>query len=125
MLLAGRTPPGPVPRYLATREEYSRGFLIYSGSMIFTVFVLSLLSPKDLVILGIPIPPEASNAAVPLLVACFLAGILPYVPRLMLLEKWIRQYAHERAYIPAAARAAAEKLSAADFDFSTYNKDEV
>jgi hypothetical protein len=36
------------------------------------------------------------------------------------IERRLRQYAHERAYIPAAARATADRLSAADFEFSSY-----
>jgi len=35
-----------LPRQLATREEYSKGFLIYFGAMALTVLLLSLIGPK-------------------------------------------------------------------------------
>jgi hypothetical protein len=38
-------------------------------------------------------------------------------------ERRLRQYAHERAYIPTAARATAQRLAAAGFDFSSYEAD--
>lgn len=114
-----------LPRYLATKQEYSRGFLIYFGSMAFTVFMLSLVGPKPLSAFGVDIPPQLGNAAVPLFVALVLVGILPNVPVLQEIEKWIRKYAHERAFIPASARAAAENLSAADFDFDAYDTEDV
>ena len=37
----------------------------------------------------------------------------------------MRKFGHERAYIPKAIRATADKLAAADFDFSEYNADAV
>jgi uncharacterized protein (DUF2384 family) len=114
-----------LPRHLATREEYSKGLLIYMGSMAFTVLMLALIGPKPLSVFGVNIPPEIGNAAVPLLVALVLVGILPNVPVLQEIEKWLRRYAHEQAFIPTAARATAEKLSAADFDFAAYDKKEV
>lgn len=114
-----------LPRHLATREEYSKGFLIYVGSMAFTVLMLSLVGPKPLSVFGVNIPPEVGNAAMPLAVALMLVGILPNVPVLQEIEKWLRRYAHEQAFIPAAARATAERLSAADFDFSSYDKADV
>jgi hypothetical protein len=47
-------------------------------------------------------------------------GALPTVPGLTLIEKNLREYAHKRAYIPDAARATADRLAAADFDFTSY-----
>lgn len=38
----------------------------------------------------------------------------------MRIETYMRQYAHERAYIPDAARATAERIATADFDFTSY-----
>jgi hypothetical protein len=109
-----------LPRQLATPQEYSRGFMIYLGTMIFTVVLLSLIGPHNLSLLGIRLPEEAGYVIVPLAVAFILIGVMPIVPVLQEIEKWLRQYAHERAYIPAATRATAERLSAADFDFSSY-----
>jgi hypothetical protein len=57
---------------------------------------------------------------VPLAVAFILIGALPTVPGLTLIEKNLREYAHKRAYIPDAARATADRLAAADFDFTSY-----
>ena len=57
---------------------------------------------------------------VPIAVALLLVGLLPNVPVLQGIERRLRQYAHGRAYIPEAALATAERLSAADFDFSTF-----
>jgi hypothetical protein len=109
-----------LPRQLATREEYSKGFLTYFGTMALTVLLLSLIGPKNLAALGIPLPKEVSYVVVPLAIAFVLVTVLPNVPGLLLIEQYLRQYALERAYIPAAARATAERLAAADFDFSGY-----
>jgi hypothetical protein len=51
--------------------------------------------------------------------ALVLMGALPNVPGLMIVETYMRQYAHERAYIPDAARATAERIATADFDFTS------
>jgi hypothetical protein len=112
-----------LPQYLATKEEYFRGFLIYFGTMALFVTLLSLIGPHNLEPLHILQPKEISDLAVPLIIAFVLMGALPNVPGLVLIEKLLRQYAHERAYIPHAARATAERLAAADFDFSSYAKE--
>jgi hypothetical protein len=112
-----------MPRQLATREEYSKGFMIYFGTMASLVALLSLIGPKNLASLGLPLPPDLSNAVIPLCVAFLLVGVMPVVPMLQDVERRLRQYAHERAYIPTAARATAQRLAAADFDFSSYDGD--
>jgi hypothetical protein len=109
-----------LPRQLATDQEYSRGFLIYFMSMAAIVVLLALLGPQNLETLGITLPRAVSYLALPLAIAFVLMGALPNVPGLMLIEKYLRQYAHERAYIPDAARATAERLAAAEFDFTSY-----
>jgi hypothetical protein len=109
-----------LPQQLATREEYSHGFVIYFGSMAVMVTILSLLGANNLEQLGIVLPKYLSYVGVPLAIAFMLMGALPNVPGLMLIETYLRQFAHERAYIPDAARATAERLAAADFDFSSY-----
>ena len=109
-----------LPRQLATREEYSKGFLIYFGAMALTVLLLSLIGPKNLGALGIPLPEGVGYVVVPLAIAFLLVGVLPTVPGLSGIEQFLRRYAHERAYIPAAALATAERLAAADFDFGSY-----
>jgi uncharacterized protein (DUF2384 family) len=109
-----------LPRQLATRREYSKGFLIYFGSMALTVLLLSLIGPRNLEALGIPLSAQVGNVVVPLAIAFLLVGVMPTVPGLMAIETFLRRYAHERAYIPSAALATAERLAAADFDFSSY-----
>ena len=109
-----------LPRQLATREEYSKGFLTYFGTMAAIVVLLSLLGPKNLGELGITLPQGAGYIIVPFFIAFVLIGALPNVPGLMAMEKYLRAYAHKRAYIPDAALATAERLAAADFDFSSY-----
>ena len=109
-----------LPQQLATREEYSKGFLIYFGSMALLVVLLSLLGASNLEQIGIAVPKQLGYVGVPLAIAFVLMGALPNVPGLMLIETFLRQFAHERAYIPDAARATAERLAAADFDFSSY-----
>jgi hypothetical protein len=112
-----------MPRHLATPEEYSKGFLVYFGTMAATVLLLSLIGPKNLGALGIPLSKDLSYVVVPIAVALLLVGVMPTVPVLLEVEKWLRKYAHERAYIPAAARATAQRLAAADFDFAAYGGD--
>lgn len=109
-----------LPRHLATKEEYSKGFMVYFGTMAVTVILLSLIGPKNLAALGIPIPPQVGYVIVPLAIAFLWVGVLPTVPGLLVVEKYLRQYAQEQAYIPASALATADRLAAADFDFSAY-----
>jgi len=113
-----------LPRQLATREEYSKGFLIYFGTLATFVVLLSLLGPKNLEpLLGIKLPEAAGNIFLPLAIAFIVIGALPTVPGLTLIEKNMREYAHKRAYIPDSARAIADRLAAADFNFTSYQDD--
>lgn len=109
-----------LPRQLATQQEYSHGFVIYFGSMAVMVIFLSLLGSGNLEKLGIALPKQIGDAGVPFAITFMLMGALPNVPGLMRIETYLRQFAHERAYIPDAARATADRLAAADFDFSSY-----
>jgi hypothetical protein len=109
-----------LPRQLATRQEYSHGFVIYFGSMAVLVVFLSLLGANNLEQLGIALPKQIGYVGVPFAIAFMLMGALPNVPGLMRVETYLRQFAHERAYIPDSARAMAERLAAADFDFTSY-----
>lgn len=109
-----------LPRQLATGEEYTKGFMIYFGTMALSVILMSLIGPKNLSALGIPLPAEVGYVVVPLAIAFLWVGILPTVPGLQAVEKYLRQYAHEQAYIPASAQATADRLAASDFDFSAY-----
>jgi len=112
-----------LPPHLATHEEYARGFLIYFGLMATLVFVLSLIGPRGLVTLGISAAKNIDQAVVPIVVAFVMVGLLGNVPGLLAIESRLRSFAHERAYIPAAARAIAQRLAAADFNFSAYGGD--
>src|SRR4051794_21120763 len=109
-----------LPGQLATREEYSKGFMIYFVSVAAMVALLSLLGPENLKSLGITLPTGLTYVTLPLAIALILMGALPNVPGLTTIERRLREYAHERAYIPDAARATAQRLAAADFDFSSY-----
>ena len=109
-----------LPRQLATREEYAKGFLIYFGTLAVLVLLLSLLGPRAIEPLGIKLPEPAGYVILPLAVAFILVGALPTVPGITLIEKNLREYAHKRAYIPDAAHATADRLAAADFDFTSY-----
>ena len=104
-----------LPRQLATREEYSKGFLTYFGTMAAIVVLLSLLGPKNVGELGITLPQGAGYIIVPFFIAFVLIGALPTVPGLMAMEKYLRAYAHRRAYIPDAALATAERLASSRF----------
>ena len=112
-----------LPKYLATREEYSGALIWYIATMIFIVIVMSLLGRPVLGLGGAQVPDVAYAA--PLFVALVMLGLIPQVPWLQQLEPKIRKFWHERAFIPAAARATAEKLAAAEFDFSRYRSDEI
>jgi hypothetical protein len=110
-----------LPRQLATSEEYFRGFLIYFGTMASLVTVLSLLGPNNLSALGMKLPDGVNYLILPLDIALVLIGAVPNIPGVMLLEKYLRTYAHQRAYIPDSALATANRLAAADFDFTRYD----
>jgi hypothetical protein len=107
-----------LPKYLATRGEYSRALIRYVGSMIGILCALSAVGPRLLEILS---PNLSSYTPVaPLGFALVLVGLMPSVPWLKDIEWRIRRFWHERAYIPAAARATADTLRASNFDFSAY-----
>ena len=109
-----------LPRQVATHEEYSKGFMIYFGTMATMMVLLALLGPENLKALGVTLPQGLGYVTLPPAIALILMGALPNVPGLTLIEKYLREYAHERAYIPDAARATAQRLAAADFDFASY-----
>ncbi len=104
---------------MTTPQEYSRALMFYIGTLIVFVAVLSFLGPRVLSLNSSKVP--ETSAALPMFVALVLVGLLPSVPWLQQIELQLRRFAHERAYIPRAARAAADKLAAADFDFSAYD----
>jgi hypothetical protein len=110
------------PDQLATPEEYSRGFKNYLMIMVLAVVFLSLIGPGNLRAVGLPVPADTNFVAVPLAVALMLVGLLPNVQVLEAIELRLRQYAHERARIPTAARETARILSTADFDFLIYQE---
>ncbi len=112
------------PRYLATPQEYTKGLMFYVGTMIATVVAFSLLGPHILSLGGADVP-AVTNAGLPIFIAFVLVGVLPNVPVLQELERRLRRMAHELAYIPAAARAMAEKMAAAEFNFALYKTPEI
>ena len=112
-----------LPRYLATSEQYSRALLIYLGAISASVIALSLLGPR-IAAMGGGVLPDAPRE-LPLAIALVMVGVLPNVPFLQELERQLRRFAHERAFIPTAARATAERLATAEFDFSFYRADDV
>ena len=77
-----------LPRQLATHEEYSKGFLIYFGSMAAMVLLLALLGPQNLEAVGITLPKALSYLTLPPAIALVLIGAMPNVPGLMLIENW-------------------------------------
>lgn len=109
------------PKYLTTREEYMKAFLLYYlAPMLFVLFVVALIGPGVLKLAQINVPQEGWPAGVwPIFAALMLSGSIN-VPWLKELELRVRRFAHERAYIPERARATAHRLRAADFDFSIY-----
>jgi hypothetical protein len=112
-----------LPKYLATREQYSRAHMLYVSIMVLAVVLLSLLGPRVMGLGGKDIP--EAQAALPLFAALVLVGALPNVPWLQDLEKALRRFAHQRAFIPNAARADAARLMNAEFDFSRFREPET
>jgi hypothetical protein len=112
-----------LPKYLATREEYSRALVWYMGSMIGILCALSAIGPRLLEILAPTLSAYAPVA--PLGFALILVGVLPNVPWLQDIEWRVRRFWHERAFIPTAARSTADMLRASNFDFSSYKQKAV
>lgn len=112
-----------LPRDLASPKEYSYGLLTYMVSMLAMLTALSVLGPPILQAFSITTPKVAG--ATPVLVALAIVGLLPNVPMLKEIEIMIRRFAHARAFIPAAARATAERLTVARFDFAPYRDADV
>jgi len=106
-----------LPRYLATREQYSRAMICYIASLVGILCLLSAIGPRllDLSPALAPFKPVA-----PIAFALLLVGALANLPWLQDIEWRIRLFWHERAYIPAAARAVADTLRASNFEFSSY-----
>lgn len=114
-----------LPRYLATREQYSRALMGYIASMVGILGLLSIVGPR---LLDVFLPDYASYKPIaPIAFALLLVGGggLPGIPWLQDIEWRIRAFWHERAYIPAAARATADTLRASNFNFSTYARSAV
>lgn len=112
-----------LPRYMSTPEEYTRALLAYVTAMSLIVVALSFLGPR-VINLGATNMPE-SPSALPLFIALVLVGVLPNVPWLQQIEWRLRRFAHERAFIPKAARASAERLAAAEFDYAAYQAPKI
>ncbi|WP_407154285.1 antitoxin Xre/MbcA/ParS toxin-binding domain-containing protein [Bradyrhizobium sp. STM 3557] len=108
-----------LPRYLATRKQYSRALIGYIASLVGILGLLSLIGPRllDLSPALAPYKPVA-----PIGFALLLVGALANIPWLQDIEWRIRHFWHERAYIPAAARAIADTLRASNFEFSAYTQ---
>ncbi|GLH79184.1 hypothetical protein SSBR45G_40930 [Bradyrhizobium sp. SSBR45G] len=111
-------------RILATRDEYARAMIVYITAMMVTLVALSVLGPAALKIGGVSLPPALTPAA-PLVIALILVGAIRRVSYLQQIERNLRQFARERAYIPAATLAIADKMAAAEFDFTAYRSDEM
>jgi hypothetical protein len=112
-----------LPKFLARPEEYSHAHMLYTTAMAGIVVVLSFLGPR-VVGIGAENIPEAPSA-LPMFIALVIVGMLPNVPWLQQLEFQLRRFAHQRAFIPKAARAVSDKLSSAEFDFGLYRSDTV
>jgi len=109
-----------LPEHLATKEEYSNGLLIYIAAMISLLIGLSFLGNPLLELFQLKFANGTAHAvAVPIIFALALMGLTkaPYVKEI---EWHIRHFAHQHAFIPAAALATTETLTAAGFDFSQY-----
>ncbi|MGB9369041.1 MAG: hypothetical protein WCE79_23810 [Xanthobacteraceae bacterium] len=111
-------------KYLASHDVYARAMLLYIGVMVLTLTAFSLLGPSALGLGGDKVP-ETATSVLPLFVALILVGIIPNFSMLQSIERRIRQFAHERAYIPASARAMAERMAAAEFAFERYATDAI
>ena len=109
-----------LPCHLAATHEYFKGFLVYFGSMVFAFLTLSLEGPKSWKRRQ-EISPEIGRAAKLLIVTGTLVGLLANVS-VQEIEKWLRKFGHEQAFISAAAVVSAEKLAMADFTFASYWK---
>jgi len=108
-----------LPRDLASPKEYSYGRLTYIVSMLTVLAAISALGPPVLKLIGLEAPTTAAGAT-PIVIALAMVGIAPNVPVLKELELALRRFAHRRAFIPSAAKATAERLTAAKFDLAQY-----
>ncbi len=108
-----------LPRDLASPKEYSYGLATYAIAMLTVLAVLSALGPPVLKLIGLEAPTTAAGAT-PIVVALAMVGLAPNIPVLKEIEIAIRRFAHRRAFIPSAAKATAERLTAAKFDFAQY-----
>jgi Protein of unknown function (DUF2384) len=117
-----------LPKHLATKEEYSSGLMTYIAAMILLLVALSCLGNPILDLLQIKVGNGAGGTVVaPIVIGLALVGLLANfnVPYVKEIEWHIRHFAHQRAFIPASARATAETLTAAGFDFSQYRHTDV
>jgi hypothetical protein len=111
-----------LPRYLATHEQYFRGLIGYIASLGLILCLLSLIGPR---LLDVSPALAPYKPVAPIGFALLLVGALVNLPWLQDIEWRIRLFWHERAYIPAAARAVADTLRASNFEFSSYARPAV
>jgi len=108
-------------KFLATRDEYARAMIVYITTMLVVLVAFSVLGPGVLKIGGYT-PPAAVTPVLPLVVALVLVGVIPKIRYLHEIEHNLRQFARERAYIPATTLAIADRMAAADFDYAPYQE---
>jgi hypothetical protein len=119
-----------LPRYLATRTDYARGRNGYLLSLLLFFGAFSIIGPRLLEAFSAPqLVPFA-----PMVIALLLFGLIrvnqfPFLQTILnplqTIEWQLRDYWHQRAYIPAGARAAADMLRTCGFDFSAYRQPAV
>ncbi len=104
-------------RLQTPRRQYFLGFLVYCGALLFIFFAVSLMGPGPILEIakaigaaatqtGLPAAAPAADAAwhnyptFPILVAFYIVGINPNLPKALDFEVLLRRFAHGMAYIP-------------------------
>jgi hypothetical protein len=109
-----------LPSYLTSSGRYYRSLFLYVFLLVPVVVLIAIGGPRFLQVGGdeTVVPSDS----VPLLTALIIVGLVPNVPWVRDIEKAIRQFCHDRAFIPGAVRTLADRLNAATFDFSIYKE---
>jgi hypothetical protein len=109
--------PFIVPKYLASRRQYLVGFSLYFGILLGIFLLFSFLGPdvvakifagivsaQTIANVAAPAAAPAAAAAVnpifPIVIAFWLVGINPSLPKFLDVELLVRKLGHRTAYIP-------------------------
>jgi hypothetical protein len=124
------------PRYLTSRRQYLTGFSIYCGTLLLIFFAVSIfLGPGTFFFIlkaitaaltqtDLPNPAAIKDATLqayptfPIVIAFYIVGLNPTLPKALDFELIVRKFAHRMAYIPKNMNRIFNFMRFSEFDLS-------